>query len=292
MTKSRLARRSGAIAALVSAATLMVVATLAAHDFWLVPSAMTFAPGEELHILGQSGTRFPRSSGATQPAQVVEARLISASRNDRLTDLTVSGRSLLIRQKPAVAGQHVVAVSLTPRNARTTPERLRRYLALEGAPELAARYEGEASLARMDSVMQTTAKFAKTIVEVGSRGRRAFDKTAGHALELVPLRDPAALRAGDSLGVRLLYRGKPVSGVHLRAGWGSPTAVNDSTAPQGQPAESDQTIVTDDKGVARLRITDAGLWNVRVLYATSMAGMAEHWEVFFATLVFAVNDAQ
>lgn len=291
MTVSRLARRGGAVVVLAFAALIVTVASLSAHDFWLVPNALSFAPGEELQVLGQSGVRFPRSTGATQPAQVAEARLISARSNDVLSDLSVSGRSLLIRHKPAAAGQHVVAVALVARNARTTPARLRRYLSLEGAPELAARYESDSALTRLDSVTQSTAKFAKTIVEVGSKGRRAFDKTAGHLLEIVPLRDPAALRPGDSLGVRLLYRGRPVASVHLRAGWGSPSAVTDTTpAPPGPPETPDQTIVTNDKGVASLAVSAAGLWNVRVLYATPMTGMPEHWEMFFATLVFSVGD--
>ncbi|MDA1080748.1 MAG: DUF4198 domain-containing protein [Gemmatimonadetes bacterium] len=288
MNTMKRSRRLGATVGGAIAATLVSAAVLAAHDFWLVPNALTFAPGASVEVLGQSGSRFPTSGGPTQPAQVAEARIVGKSSDVKITDLSVSGKSLMLRSKPGGAGQYVVAVSLTARNARATPARLQRYIALEGAPELAARYEQEGKYPKADSVTQTSAKFAKTIVEVGSNGARAFDKVLGQALELVPLDDPAHTHAGGSVRVRLLFHGKPIPNVHLRAGWGSPDAVN-SEPPTGAPAKPDQIVVTGADGVARIDITEPGLWNVRTLYAAAMQGMPEHWEVYFSTMVFSVS---
>lgn len=269
-------------------ATLLSAATLAAHDFWLVPNALSFSAGSPVEVLGQSGTTFPTSSGPTQPAQVADARIIGRSSDQKVTDLSISGRSLMLKHKPGAAGQYAVTVALVPRDARTTPARLQRYLALEGAPELAARYEQDGRYPELDSLTQTSAKFAKTLVEVGANGPRAFDRPAGHALELVPMDDPAGVRVGGSVRVRLLFHGKPVARVPLRAGWGSPASVNADPAaiPAGPP---DQVIETGPDGVASIPVTSGGLWNVRTLYASGMQGMPEHWEVYFATLVFAVN---
>lgn len=278
-------RRRGVIVAVALAATLISAATLAAHDFWLVPNGLDFAAGRSLEVLGQSGTKFPASDGPTQPAQVAEARIVGRSSDEKIADLSVSGKSLMLRTKPAAAGQYVVAVALASRTARTTPARLQRYIALEGAPELAARYEQEGKYPKTDSVTQMSAKFAKTIVQVGTNGPRAFDKLVGHALELVPMRDPAVVHVGDSISVRLLFHGKPVAGAHLRAGWGSPSAVAGDAA----SARVDQVLVTGADGAARVAIAEPGLWNVRTLYAAAMQGMPEHWEVYFATMVFSVG---
>ncbi|MEA3247136.1 MAG: DUF4198 domain-containing protein [Gemmatimonadota bacterium] len=264
-------------------------AALAAHDFWLVPNALTFAAGSPLEVLGQSGTKFPTSSGPTQPAQVAEARVVGRTSDQKLGDLSVGGRSLMLRHKPSAAGQYVVAVALAPRDARTTPARLQRYLALEGAPELAARYEQEGRYPRADSITQMSAKYAKTIVEVGSNGPRAFDRAVGHALELVPLDDPARAAPGGTVRVRLLFHGQPVARVPLRAGWGSPSAVNADPASVPAAPQPDQVMETGPDGVAAIHVPTAGWWNVRTLYAAGMQGMPEHWEVYFATLVFGVT---
>lgn len=270
--------------------TFIALATaLSAHDFWLVPNALTFAAGAPIEVLGQSGSKFPTSGGATQPEQVAEARVVGKSSDEKISDLAVSGKSLRLRHKPVAAGQYVVGVALASRSARTTPARLQRYIGLEGAPELAARYAQEGKYPKTDSVTQMSAKFAKTIVEVGANGPRAFDKPIGQTLELIPLDDPARARVGESVRVRLLFRGKAVPNVHLRAGWGSQSAVAADPATVPAPAQADQVIVTGTDGVATVAITQAGLWNVRTLYAAAMQGMPEHWEVFFSTMTFSVN---
>lgn len=276
-------------------AAIAIVATsrmLFAHDFWIVPDAFQVTPGGTLTVRGQTSSKFPTSQSAVAPDRIAEARLVGAASDERLTDFSTSGKSLLIRHRPTAPGQLIVAVALVSRSARTTPERLQRYIALEGAPELAERYARDRTYPKTDSVTQVSAKFAKTLVEVGRDGPRAFDKTVGHALELVPVNDPSLLRAGDTLVVRLLYRGQPVPGAHLHGGAAAPgvTAMSDS-AQSAVPALAGVTAETGADGTARLVLNGSGIWNVRTLHAapTAEAGAA-NWEVYFVTLVFSVRD--
>ena len=273
--------------ALVAIAILLGVGVLYAHDFWIVPNAFQVTSGGLLEVRGQTGVRFPISQSAVAPDRVSEARVSGASSDERIEDLIVSGKSLLIRHRPSGAGQRIVAVTLASRSTRTTPERLQRYIALEGAPELAERYSREGAYPKTDSVTQVAGKFAKTILEVGHGGPRAFAKTVGHALELVPLNDPAGLRAGEALVVRLLFHGRPVVGAHLRAGAAPPgvTALSDS-APAIPAGQRDAVSETGPDGTARVVLGSPGLWNVRALHAAAAGG--ETWEVYFATLVFDV----
>lgn len=289
MNRSRLARPGIAVIAL-----LLTAGALFAHDFWIVPDAFQVTPGGTIQIRGQTSAKFPTSQSAVSPERVAEARLVGASSDERLTDLTTSGKSLLIRHRPTTPGQRIVAVALVSRSARTTPERLKRYIALEGAPELAERYEREGAYPKGDSVTQVSAKFAKTLVEVGRDGPRAFDKTVGHLLELVPVNDPSLLHAGDTLVVRLLYRGLPVPVAHLHSGAAAPgvTAMSDS-AQSAVPAPEGVSAVTGDDGTARIVLNGPGLWNVRTLHAAATpagsSGWGGAWEVYFATLVFSVG---
>lgn len=271
----RLVVRVGSLTAVV----LLSATALAAHDFWIVPTAFTVGTGETLEIHGQTSTRFPTSLSAVAPERVAEARLLGSGTDERITELSTREKSLVLRHRPTTAGQRVVAVALASRSARTTPERLQRYIALEGAPELAERYAREGAYPKTDSVTQSSAKFAKTVVEVGRGGPRAFARVVGHPLELVPVNDPAALRAGDTLAVRLLYRGQPVAGAHLHAG----PAPRDSAQ---AAAHADLAITTGADGIARVPIGVGGLWNVRSLHGAPAPGGTGEWEVLFATLVF------
>ncbi len=267
--------------------------TLAAHDFWIVPTSFAIEPGGQIEVRGQTSTHFPTSVSAVAPERIADARVLSASMVEPLTDFSVSGTSLMIRHRPSGRGQRVVAVGLVARSARTTPERLQRYIALEGAPELAARYERDGAYPKTDSLTQMSAKFAKTVIDIGRGGPRAFSRAAGHALEIVPLNDPSSLRAGDTLSVRVLYRGKPVSGAHLHAGVARLSVSDSAPAPASGDESKDISVETDANGVARFAASEAGMWNVRTLHgAPQPSAAAGTWEVLFATLVFNVSGAK
>jgi ketosteroid isomerase-like protein len=215
--------------------------------------------------------------------RVAEARLISAAGAEDIRNLSHSGTSLLLRSRPATPGQRIVAVVLHPRSVRESAESFRRYLELEGAPEALERYGREGRLPTSDSVTRRYAKYAKTFVEVGEGGPRTYERLAGHPLELVPLSDPHHVRLGDSLSVRLLYRGRPLARAKLHAG-AAPRA--GGTRLLGQ----DAALETDENGVARVFIHQIGLWNVRTLQIVPAdAGSGADWDAHWATMVFEVR---
>ena len=275
---ARQARRFIALAFVVLA-SVTTVATLSAHDFWIVPIGFEVSAGTSLEVLGQTSTTFPTTLSAVTPERVAEARLLSSSADERLSDLSVSGKSLLLRHRPTVAGQRVVAVALVTRTSRSTAAGLKRYIALEGAPELAERYDREGHFAHPDSITQQTTKYAKTIVEVGRGGPRAFSRAAGHALEFVPITEPSSIRVGDTLAIRLLFHGEPLAATHLHAGAAPEAALRDSAAIAKD--WKDVALVTNEDGVARIPIDRAGLWNVRTLHAPPGSGAGHEGEVAF-----------
>lgn len=286
--------RATTIAGAVTAVGILTAAgALSAHDFWLVPDAFAVTPGGWVEVRGQTSSAFPTSESAVALDRISEARLLSATGSEPLTGLSHAGTSLRIRHRPSTAGQYLVTMALRPRSLREASAGFRRYMELEGASELAARYAREGLLPTTDSITRRYAKYAKTVVEVGQGGSRAFDGVAGHPLEFVPLSDPAALRAGDSLPVRLLYRGQPLAGAHLHAGAapargsggpGEPAAAQGGAAPV-----EDLSLVTDASGVARIPVARAGTWNVRTIHILPAdANSGADWDVHWATFVFPV----
>jgi hypothetical protein len=277
-------QRSSAVSLGAAALLLSLATALQGHDFWLVPNGFRIAGGAQLEVRGQTSSRFPTSESAVGPERVADARILSATEEARIRDLSVTGRSLRIRHRPASTGQRVVAVTLHPRAVRESAEGFRRYLVLEGAPEALERYEREGVLPT-DSITRRYAKYAKTLVEVGAGGPRAFGRVAGHPAEFVPLEDPAGLSPGDTLPVRLLYRGQPLGGAHVHAG-----SVSDSRA---REEERLSTLTTDAQGVARVPIDRAGLWNLRALHVVPAdAGSGADWDTHWVTLVFAVEESR
>lgn len=272
-------RRTLAVSLCGAAALLATASALAAHDFWLVPNAFVVSPGTWLDVRGQTSSRFPTSEAAVALDRIADARILSAAGEEPIRDLSHVGTSLRIRHRPTTAGQRIVALTLKPRSVRESAASFRRYLELEGAPEALERYGREGRLPSTDSVTRRYAKYAKSIVEVGRGGPRAFSRTAGHPLEFVPLSDPSGLRAGQYAEFRLIYRGRPLAGAQIHA----------DAAPGTQVAGGGPHLQTDADGAVRVCVDRPGTWNVRTLQivpADSSTGA--DWDAHWATLVFEV----
>lgn len=286
--RHRLTRRLLRTAAIAATAITVPAAVAWAHDFWIVPNAFAIAVGDVLEIRAQTSSQFPTSVAAVAVERIIDARLVGPAGTDSIRELSIGGTSLVLRHRPRTAGQYVVAVGIrAPRTVRESPAAFRRYVELEGAPELVERYTREGRMPTTDSVTRRSTKFAKTLVRVGSGGAMTYDRVVGHPLEFVPLTDPLAMRAGDTLRVRLLYRGAPLAGARVHAGAagaGTPTGAAATRAVEQSP-------MTDARGEARIALTTAGLWNVRAIHvAPSAAGSGADWDVYWGSFVFATAD--
>jgi hypothetical protein len=284
-------RATRRVAVITTGLVVAAVSAAGAHDFWLVPDAFSVAAGGRIAARGHTSSLFPTSVSAVTPDRIADARVLTSGGDVPVRDAAVSGASLMLGYRPTGEGQHLIAVRLAPRNVRESPASFRRYLDLEGAPEARQRYEREGLLPPVggDSITRRYAKYAKTFVEVG-KGPRAYARAVGHPLELVPLSDPATLRAGDTLHVRLMMLGKPAAFARLHAGSVAQgaTALIDTVAAR-RAAADDRSVETDSAGVVAVRVTRAGLWNVRTIQIVPAAkGSGADWDVHWATITFAV----
>ena len=245
------------------------------HDFWLVPHAFRLSPGDELLVSGQTSSTFPTSLSAVTVDRLVSARLLMAHSTQDIAGLSVGGTSLWIRHRPEREGQALVTVAVGPRSIPESPESFRRYLELEGAPEALIRYERE-GLLPTDSITRRYAKYAKTLVEIGEGGPRAFEQLAGHPLEFVPLTDP--MEADPKLSFRLLFLGEPLA--HARGHASVAASLSAEAAYHDVPFE------TDEHGEFQIELQQ-GLWNVRALHIVPAPdGSGADWDVHWATFVW------
>lgn len=279
---------------LLVGATLLTATIASADDFWLVPNAFRVAVGEEVVLRGQTSSRFPTSRSAVAVERVAEAKLMSGIADHPIAGLSIAGRSLVLRERPSSAGQYAIAVALHPRSLRESADGFRRYLDAEGAAAARQRVEREGLLVGKDSVTRRYAKYAKTLVQVGNGGPRAFARPAGHVIEFVPLRDPSALRIGDTLELRLLFRGVPLTGIPVHADVVDLDADRDA---QGTGAHAENggamapgTYSPDALGIVRVPLGRRGMWSIRTIHVTQApAGSGADWDAHWGTLVFALD---
>ena len=246
-----------------------------------------FAVGSNatMHINGRQGTRFAEGR-AIETTRVVVARIIGASSDAKITDMTVEGTALRMHHKPTASGQYLVVAGFTPRTFRAPPDGVIRFLRAESGASEAARLERKQTLAGIDTVVYTAASYAATLVQVGDAGPRAFSKTAGFPLEFVPLNDPAHFHVGDTLHVKVLGGGKPVPHIGIDA----MPARDSAESPGAAPNPRLMTLSADANGVVHVPLAKAGPWMLRSAYASrKIGGAASEWDVSRTSYVINVG---
>ena len=274
----------------VLGASLALTTTVSAHDFWIIPDVFAFAPDSMLHLSGRAGTRFPAGT-PVQPVRVADARLIGATSQTKITQLSVEGTSLRLHEKPPAAGQYVVAVTLTSTPTRSTTAGMLRFLRLEGGAAEAARLDATNALAGQDSITFQATSYATAIIQVGRGGPRAFAVATDLPLSFVPLNDPGHLHVGDTLHVKVVGGGTPVANIGVYGGPGidSATAARVSAA-AASVANTSLTLAADADGVLHVPLTAAGAWNLRSAWVYHRAGaQPNEWSIARTTYVFGVG---
>ena len=245
------------------AVVLILAGVSAAHETVIKPGAATAAVGKGVPFGVHSAHVFIESEELDAPADVKafvfadgKAAPVPLVANDK--GLTFDGEATF-----AKPGAGIIAVHRLPQVWSLTPEGFQKGTKKElpGATK-SNRYE----------------KFAKALVAVGG-GTDGFDAVVGQRLELVPLTDPAKVKVGQDLPVRVLFDGQP-SPATVLATYDGFTKTPNTFAYYTE---------TDDTGVAQIRITHPGLWLVRTEITSSPADGSLDQEVLRSTLTFFVQ---
>ncbi len=270
--------------AAVGAALAATAAVARAHDTWLLALRAVVPPGAELLLDLTSGMRFPANETALKAERVAAARARLAGAVDTLPPPRAAARSLRFRAPLRRAGVATLWVDLAPRELALDSAEVVGYLREVGAPDsVRAAYLRPPPAGGARRWRERYVKHAKAVVRVASPQRpvpaadSSWREPAGQALELVPDVDPTALRAGDTLRVRLLGAGgAPVP--FAAAGF-----VGAGARAAGALAR------TDAAGRVAFRVPAAGRWMVRATVLRRAASPDLDWESDFATLTGATR---
>lgn len=117
---------------------------------------------------------------------------------------------------------------------------------------------------------EQSSMFGKNVVNVGHgvTDNEVITKPVGQLLEMVPLKNPASVQVGDSLPVKVLYKGEPLSGVTVVATFKGFTERDpqDKSHAQEPQAFSHQT---NAQGIVNIVPLREGFWKAKVAHKTN-----------------------
>lgn len=245
----------------------LLAASCAAHDLWLVSETK----GGGRRVCARIGEHFPESMNA-----------VSADRVERFQMRTGGSVRPLMGAKrgkqfcaPGAAESGVAEMIVAPRYIRLATEDFNGYIEGEGFKDvIRARKESGRSASEGRELYS---RYAKLLL--GANGAVSREPL-GHALEIVPEKDPTTLGNDEPLAVRVLFLGKPLAGVRVSAMYAGAKVTGH---------EFPVTAETDTNGRAELKLDRPGLWYARLIHMVEAQGDPEiEWRSFFATLTFEV----
>lgn len=245
-----------------------------AHDLWLIPDA-TPTLGKPTLIRANSGMDFPNSTHAPDVTTYKRRIILPDGTEGTLDAAGKDNKSGLLRFTPARPGVYVAAIETKPRVLKMAAVDFNAYLVSDGLPHIYALRSKENALDQ--AAVERYAKSPKVLLRVGD-GPGDPCRVLGLPLEIVPLRDPFKMKTGDTLGVRVLFQGKPLADANL--GWDHP---GDGDPPSG-------TVRTNAKGEALIPIAQTGLMTIRLTHMTRPKVKDYEWESFWTTLTFRVPE--
>jgi len=258
----------------VSAAGLVPIAlacAASAHDTWVLPGRFDLAAGAKVEASVTSGMRFPRLESAVAADRLAVTGLRIAGKTQPLEAAVAGPTALRLSASPGGTGVAAVWLATRPRTLSLTPDQVEEYL-----HEIGASKAVEDRWRQQKRWRETYSKLAKTFVRVGeAAGDSSWQQPVGLELEIVPLDDPTAVRAGRPLRLRVLRSGLPLAGFAVAAvAAGGRSPVMRTTAGDGTVA---------------FTAGRAGPWLLRgTLIEPSVAPEAD-WQSLFTTLTVLVR---
>ena len=246
----------------------------AAHDTWLIPDKFSVAPKSVVTLDLTSGMEFPKLDVGPKPERVESAKCRLARRTFEMRDKSAAANSLQLKGELAEPGVATLWVKLPPKALELKPDEVEHYLEEVSPPKERRREWAEMHPKRWRELY---AKHQKTFVRVGqpSQPDMSWREPVGTFLEIVPEKDPTAVKAGDEFPVRVLKDGAPLAGFSLNA-----VAANQAKG---------ETRQTDAEGRVTFRLEKPGAWLLRGTDIRKSSKPDTDWESHFVTLTLEVG---
>ena len=251
-------------------AVLCVVPALA-HDLYLIPESFRVESGKPAVVYIHNGDEFPQSGGPPSPNRLRDVQQISSAGTKPLTAIgneEKRGRATFQSHDGGV----ILTATTIPNYLELPPEKFNDYLKHEHLDAIIEwrKQHGEAA----KPSRELYSKHAKSLV-AGGQGSKLYAKPAGLNIEFIPAVDPFTLKAGQSLPVTLLFRGKPSANTPVEV-----------MCARGEQLVSEQWSTTDTQGRASLKVAPRSICKLHAIRMERSDGTKADWESYWASLTF------
>ncbi|HJQ36677.1 MAG TPA: DUF4198 domain-containing protein [Thermoanaerobaculia bacterium] len=243
------------------ALALFAAPIASAHDFWIEPSSFHPAANELVTAGLRVGQKMQGDPVPRIPPLV--ERFVLRSNDGESPMIGRPGSDPAGATRIAAPGLHWIGYQSAASSVILDAQKFQSYLREEGLDRITPKPENRERFYRC----------AKSLLAAGG-GQAILPVPLGFTLELIPRKNPYALRANGELPIALLFREKPIANVLI-------------VAMSKDDPEHPVRARTDSRGRATLRLTRPGFWLIKAVHMEpAPTGSGADWESWWASLTF------
>jgi uncharacterized GH25 family protein len=255
-------------------ALLFLAVPLLAHDLYLMPERFAVEKGSQLTVAVHNGDAFPESEASPALERVRDFTVVSAAGSTEVQNVRVADKAAQGEVQVEGKGGLILTVRTVPNLLTLPAEEFDDYLKEEGL-DAVIEWRAQHGESKAPS-RERYSKYAKSLISSGGENK-FHSHPVGMAIEIVPERSPVGLKAGDSLPVRVLFRGQPASGLQIESTW----------AGAAGPAKKAIVGRTDKDGRIVVPLASTGKWRIHTIRMERCTEPSvADWESYWASLTF------
>jgi uncharacterized GH25 family protein len=249
-----------------------------AHEFWLEPQQYIFSRTDEINIRFKAGEHFRGENWTGNQEKVKELKLYYADIIDDLTDALSDENGDSLQFSLHEEGTVVVTFNNLNSFINLEAEKFNAYLLEEGL-QTVLDYRNQHN--EKDSVgREFYQRSVKTIMQVGALKTEVYKKQTTLPVDIIPLSHPYKLNNGDTLKVKLLFKGEPLVNAKVRSWHKLMGKVKDTS------------YISNAKGEISFPVKTTGEWMlscvtmIRVTDDTDPNPVAASWQSYWGSVTW------
>lgn len=249
-----------------------------AHEFWLEPQQYIFSRTDEINIRFKSGESFTGANWTGNQEKVKQLNLYYADIVDDLSDALSDENGDSLQFSLHEEGTAMATFNNLNSFLQTEAKEFNAYLTAEGL-QYAIDYRKKNN--QTDSVgREFYQRSVKTIVQVGALKTEVYKKPTTLPVDIIPLSHPYKLNNGDTLKVKVLFKGEPLVNAKIRVWHKILTKVKDTS------------YISNSKGEISFTVKTTGEWMLsciameRVADEPNSTSLDAGWQSYWGSLTW------
>lgn len=243
-----------------------------AHEFWLQPDKFLYRKGEVLKLNFMVGEDFTAERWDLKKHRLVRFDHHAGNYSKGLIEEVVPGEGNNLELKLEQEGTHLFVMQSNNAFIELEAEKFNAYLKEDGLDDI-MEYRTKTNSQNKDA-REYYQRSAKLLVQVGTATDDTYGKRTGTPIEIIPVKNPYALRQGAEMKFRVVFEGKPLPYWLVKV-WNRKD--NRTTV---------QHLYTGKDGTLATRLSNTGMWMVSCVKMVPAKEAGADWQSYWGSLVF------